>query len=258
MLLTTSYEPTQELVARTQRLAAEFKCRWVPRKRMSVSQLRKSYKEQGIVIGTEREIVYYPEAGGHSIFFHPSTAMIRIKRLQKGETDTLVEQIGLEPGHSILDCTAGLASDSIVFSYVVGETGQVITLESEAIVYLLLKEGLAKYTSELEVLDQAMRRIRLTREDHLTYMQKLEDQSMDYIYFDPMFRSPIEESSSISPLREIANSHPISAASIAEARRVARKKIILKEHRDSTEFARLGFVKQQRAHTKIAYGVIEL
>jgi 16S rRNA (guanine1516-N2)-methyltransferase len=62
----------------------------------------------------------------------------------------------------------------------------------------------------------------------------------------------------MSPLRHRANDEAVSLTSIAEARRVARKSIVLKENRDSSEFARLGFEHVLRSTTKTTYGVIRL
>ncbi|MNR63579.1 hypothetical protein D3C85_1859320 [compost metagenome] len=62
----------------------------------------------------------------------------------------------------------------------------------------------------------------------------------------------------MSTLRSRANDAAVSVAAIAEARRVARKCIVLKEHRDSPEFARLGFEDVLRSTTKTTYGVIRL
>jgi 16S rRNA (guanine1516-N2)-methyltransferase len=121
-----------------------------------------------------------------------------------------------------------------------------------------LQEGLRHYESALPALNEAMRSIVIVHADHLTYLQKMADRSVDIIYFDPMFRSPIHESSAMSPLRELANHEAIQMEAIIEAKRVARKKIIIKEHKDSSEFARLGFTLGFRSQTNIAYGVIEL
>jgi hypothetical protein len=77
-------------------------------------------------------------------------------------------------------------------------------------------------------------------------LRSLPDKSADIVYFDPMFRIPVEESSSISPYRFIANPEPLSLEAVTEAVRVARRKVILKDHRDSPEFDRLGFANRKK------------
>ncbi|MNJ57372.1 hypothetical protein D3C77_529580 [compost metagenome] len=71
-----------------------------------------------------------------------------------------------------------------------------------------------------------------------------------------MFRDPVLESSSISPLRAFANNSRLETAAIVEACRVARKTVILKEKIGSGEFERLGFSVSERGQSKITYGVI--
>ena len=193
-----------------------------------------------------------------TFFFHPSTASIRVKRLIQGEKDALMECSQMKPGDSVLDCTAGMASDSIVFSHTGGSDSSIIALESEFIPFLLLREGLNDYESDIHSLNEAMRRIQVKHMDHLSYLKKLPDKSIDIVYFDPMFRSPIENSMAISPLRVIANHQPLREETIREAMRAARKTVVLKEHRDSQEFDRLGFSQVHKTYSKIAYGVIQL
>ncbi|QGQ96718.1 SAM-dependent methyltransferase [Paenibacillus psychroresistens] len=259
MLVTTSYKPSNELAIKAQRIADQLGGgKYVLRRQFSLPALRKRYTETEIMLLTEREIRYYTSTDDSAIFFHPSTAAIRIKRLIRGEVDPLIAFAGISEGDSVLDCTAGLASDSIVFAYAVGATGSVVALESEPTLVMLLQEGLSCYESPIAEITEAMRRVKVEHADHYSYLQSLEAKSIDYIYFDPMFRTPVVDSSAISPLREIANMQAIQLETITEAKRVARKKIIMKELKDSTEFARLGFATTYRSQTNIAYGVIEL
>jgi 16S rRNA (guanine1516-N2)-methyltransferase len=257
VLVTTSYNPSKELVDKAGRLAAAYEGRFVQRQKNSLEQIRKFYSADSVLLVTKEEIRYY-EGDSPAHFFHPSMALVRIKRLLKGEKDPLLEAAGAAEGDAIVDCTAGLASDAIIFSFAAGAAGNVIALESEKIPAMLIQEGLIVYESEVPELNEAMRRITVRRTDHMTYLQQLEAQSVDIVYFDPMFRNPIEESQAISPLRQNANDEAVSLEAIAQARRVARKRIVLKEHRDSKEFARLGFERVLRSTTKTTYGVIRL
>jgi hypothetical protein len=258
MLVTTSYKPSLALNAKAQKIAEQLGGRFVTRRQFSLPALRKRYTETEVMLLTDRELRYYMSDDDTAIFFHPSTAAIRIKRLIRGDSDPLLAFAGIGEGDTVLDCTAGLASDSIVFAYAVGSTGKVIALESEANLVMLLQEGLSRYESSVPALNEAMRRVQIEHADHLEYLLHMEAQSVDYIYLDPMFRNPVLESSAMSPLREIANKEAIRPETIVEAKRVARKKIIMKELKESAEFARLGFSTIYRSQTNIAYGVIEL
>lgn len=242
------------------RKAAELAQRYgwtgVPRRRDSVRQLFRKYNDNELVLVTGKELNYY-RGSDPPVFFHPSMAQLRIKRMMKGEPDFLLSLLEVAPGDTVLDCTAGLASDSIVFSYASGPQGQVTALESAPVLAMLLKEGLADYRSGLEEVDAAMRRIRIVQGNHLDYLRQAGERSVDIVYFDPMFRTPIEQSDSLSPLRNMANADALSREAVEEARRVARRAVVLKEHRGSPEFARLGFPVVERSGSKIAYGVIK-
>jgi 16S rRNA (guanine1516-N2)-methyltransferase len=265
VLITTSYDPQPEQLEAAFELSEQVRqleglqtaVRLVERKQFSLPRLRERYSDSDIILVSRERIEYYHEHQP-ALFFHPSTAAIRIKRLINGEHDPLMELSAIQPGDRILDCTAGLGTDALVYSFATRGNGQVTALESRAIPYLMLKLGLSKYDSDIPSVNGAMRQIQVVHADHYDYLQKQPDNSYDIVYLDPMFRKPIHESSSISAIRLLADPRPVTESTILEARRVAKRVIILKEHRDSKEFARLGFEVAKRSTTKIAYGVIRL
>ncbi|WP_240419629.1 class I SAM-dependent methyltransferase [Paenibacillus periandrae] len=265
MLITTSYDPQAEHLEAAAQLARSIKklqgivnpVRLVPRKRHSLARLRTLYDDSEILLVSKERIEYYHE-DQPALFFHPSTAAIRVKRLVNGEHDPLMELSDIQSGDRVLDCTAGLGSDALVYSYAVQGNGEVVALESEPIPYLILQQGLMTYDSDIPGMNEAMRRIQVIQMDHSEYLQRQPDNAFDVVYVDPMFRQPIQESSSISAIRTLANSRPVSEQTIKEALRVASRAVIMKEHRSSNEFDRLGFEEVRRSTTKIAYGVIRL
>ncbi len=121
---------------------------------------------------------------------------------------------------------------------------------------MIVREGLKRYQSEVEELNEAMNRIEIIHNEHLDYLMGLPDQSVDIIYFDPMFRIALADSSALAPIRSIANHQPLDLEAITHAKRVARKSVVLKEHVKSKEFVRLGFEQVYSTYSKIAYGVI--
>jgi 16S rRNA (guanine1516-N2)-methyltransferase len=265
LLVTTSYDPQREQFELAERLAEEAgslvqlseRVQFVPRKRYSLSRLSEHYGDPSILLVSKQRIEFY-HGQQHPLFFHPSTAAIRVKRLLYGDPDTLVELSRLQSGDRVLDCTAGLGSDAIVYSYALGGNGQVVALESQAIPYLLLHQGLMVYDSDIPGMNEALRRIKVLQADHYEFLRHQPDKTFDVIYFDPMFRRPIEQSDAIGAIRRLADPRPVSEQTVREAVRVARRTIVLKEHRDSKEFDRLGFGEVHRSTTKIAYGVIRL
>lgn len=258
MIITTSEKPSQRAAEQAARLATELSAELMPRKQMSAKKLLSLSADHRLIVVTEQEVRFYDGQSETPFFFHPSMAFVRVKRLRRGEPDPLITISGCQAGDIVIDCTAGLAGDSLVFAYAAGENGQVIGLESEPILSALVREGLAQYRSGLDDVDAAMRRISLTCANHHNYISGLPDNSADIVYFDPMFRRPVLESSSMEPLRSMANMNAISDEVVQQAKRVARRRVLLKEHQSSGEFARLGFERHHVNTSKIAYGVIEI
>ncbi|NIK76551.1 16S rRNA G966 N2-methylase RsmD [Paenibacillus castaneae] len=258
MIVTTTAKPSERAAEQAARLAAELDCTLKSRGNLTVNKLLTLSTDKRLLVVTEQEVRYYDGISEAPLYFHPSMAFVRVKRLRRGETDPLIQLSGCSLGDHVIDCTAGLASDSLVFSYAAGENGRVTAIESEPVLCALVREGLAQYETGLNDVNQAMRRIQMHCIHHLDYLKSLQDKSADIVYFDPMFRKPIHESSSMEPLRGIANMDALTSEVIDQAKRVARKSVVLKEHQASSEFARLGFQRRHVNTSKIAYGVIEL
>lgn len=204
-------------------------------------------QKQGLVISDGRS----------SVFFHPGMAQVRIKQMAGGETDRMVEAMGLRPGMTVLDCTLGLGSDAIVASYAVGTGGQVTGLEAVGPLAFLVRYGLDHYPAAGR-LAGAMVRIEVIGADHRALLPTLRDGSYDVVYFDPMFRRPVLHSPGIAPLRGLAEAAPLERGAVEEALRVARHRVVMKERRDSPEFERLGFrVAEGGRYSPVAFGVRE-
>lgn len=260
MIVTTGMKPTEEETAQAKALAAELGARYVPRDGASLAALRRRYKaDRVLVAGPPDGLRLHTDDGGQPLRYHPGMALVRVKRLREGGHDPLVEISGVRPGDSIVDCTAGLAGDAFVLSYAAGPAGRVVALESEPVLHAIVREGLRSYATGLDDADAALRRIELIRSNHAEYLASRPERSVDIVYFDPMFRIPVHESSGMEPLRGVANPAPLSHEAVREAQRVARRAVVLKETRDSGEFERLGFTRVKPKKTSaIAYGVIRV
>jgi hypothetical protein len=190
--------------------------------------------------------------GRDSVFFHPGMAHVRIKQMAAGETDRMVEAMGLRPGMTVLDCTLGLGSDAVVAAHAVGPEGRVTGLEAVGPLAVLVRRGLAGYPGRLGA---AMGRVDVVAADHGAVLPRLPAGSYDVVYFDPMFRRPVFHSPGIAPLRGLALGAPLARESVVEALRVARFRVVLKERRGSPEFGRLGFtVVEGGRYSLVAFG----
>lgn len=256
-IVTTKRRPRAALVALAERAARELGAEYAPRGALSIEALARSRGAQVAVVATERGFVAHTAAG--ALFFHLNMAQLRIKNLLAGQNDHMADAMGLAPGLTVLDCTAGLAADAVVASFLVGAAGAVTGLEASPVTALIAREGLARERHENREVEAAMRRVRIVCADALAFLAAQPDRSADVVYFDPMFRRPVEESVHLAPLRPLADARSLSEAAVREARRVARRRVVLKEANGSGEFARLGFTKTVGGkYSSVQFGVIEL
>ena len=260
MIITTSPSPSEGLMYRAIHLAKSSGGRFYERRRLPVSELFELSIDGLVLILTEKELRLYNKHSDNPDYpftYHPSMAYVKLKGMLNGQQEPLITYSQCHKGDFVLDCTAGLASDSLLFSLAVGESGKVVSLESELPLYTIVSEGLKLYQSPIKEIEAAMRRIQMINESHDSYIKTLPDKSFDIVYFDPMFRQPLHDSQGIKPLRAVANHNPLANETIQEAKRVARKCVLLKEHAGSAEFHRLGFEPiGKHQHNKPAYGII--
>lgn len=256
IIITTGIKSSNQLEERARELSQEMNLPYCQRKKYSLQALREMTGAAAILMVSPKRLALVIDE--QELFFHPGLAKLRIKEIQAGKTDQMIKAMDLQEGNSLLDCTLGLAADALVASYVVGSRGTVVGLEDAKPVAEIVGRGLCTYTGEKPELINAMRRIKVINEHHLQYLRKLPSNSFDVVYFDPMFRVPKTKSSSMAPLRFFANGNPLSSEAIGEAVRVARKKVVMKESRESQEFQRLNFHRVQGGrYSPVAYGVIQ-
>ena len=89
-------------------------------------------------------------------------------------------------------------------------------------------------------------------------MSKIEHEtSSGNVYADIGFPEPVEASSQMQPLRPLADDQPLTPETIADAQRVARRCVIIKERPDAPLWADLGITQIVSGNkSPIAYGVI--
>ncbi|UFT97943.1 class I SAM-dependent methyltransferase [Radiobacillus kanasensis] len=257
MIITTGGRSGSTIVSYAKRLAITSGIPYISRNGVSIQSLKEQYQDDIVVVGQDR-IFISPLNATSNLFFHPNIAMIQAKRLSKGEEEPLITTAKLKEGMSILDCTLGLGSDSIMASLAVGPSGTVTGVEGNQLLYLLVKEGLASFSSGNDAFDQAMRRIKVVYADHFTFLSQVDTDSVDVVYFDPMFTSSIESSSGINSIRGQALTTDINQELIIEAKRVAKERVVLKDHWKSERFRELGFTQHRRKTSLFHYGTIEL
>lgn len=255
-IVTTTHKPDAESVILGRQAASSLNTVFVDRQRMSLEKLREVYSCVNVLVIKNSQLTLFSPLGEY--FFHPSMSVPRIKAIKEGKTDHMVDAMQLISGDTVLDCTMGLGADAIVAAYVSGSMGKITALESSPEIAYIVGQGLKSYNDKRPYLKEAMSRIDVINENYNSFLIKLQENSFDIVYFDPMFRFPRQKSSSMEPLRGVVNPAPIELNAIKHAIRVARKRVILKENWFSKEFERLGFKRLSGGrYSPIAFGIID-
>lgn len=289
MIVTTAEKTSDVFVTRAQIFARKHGWLYVPRSGRSLARLMATYRAAGIFVFGADGLTFYREKG-QMFRYAPGMALLRIKRLMKGENDLMVEIARLRSGDTFFDATAGMGGDALVASYVVGPAGRVMAIEASYLLYALVQEGLRMWgglnrTSSFvsnhdrqndnderkdahdvhdHVADRrddahrilsAMRRIELLHGDHTRLLARLPDRSVDTVYFDPMFDRTVKKAhGTVDMLRALGEPTPLQEEAIEQALRVARRNVMIKERPGSPLFGRYGFRVYARK-ASFTYGV---
>ena len=165
----------------------------------------------------------------HGTFaYHPGMAEIRVQQLLRGAPDHLVRALYLHPGARVLDCTLGLASDAAVAACVAGPTGRVVGLEASLLLHFAVQHGLAHYECKTPLLTAALRRVEAVHAVAAEYLATCAPNSFDVVYFDPMFRHPVQGYKAMEALRPLSLEEPLARSTVELALKVAPR-VVIKE-----------------------------
>jgi len=207
--------------------------------------------------------------GTERLSFHPSMALIRLINLLRGGSDRYLAATQLKAGDSLVDATLGLGTDALISAWAVGEKGNVLALEQSPILAALVQDGLSHFSDIIpnaknrdkqdtwSALARASQLIEVRLGEHLEHLRRIPANSVDVVYFDPMFRHTREQSDSIQPLHRWSDHRSLEHEAVIEACRIARHRVVLKERKNSSEFRRLGFdILLGGQYSPVDYGVI--
>ncbi|MDD4169523.1 MAG: class I SAM-dependent methyltransferase [Desulfotomaculaceae bacterium] len=256
LAVTTSRSQTTDLVCQARQIARKLAVPYIGRGDCSLEAIAAALEVEGIVVVSPQRVACVTRAG--EFFFHPSLAMLRIKELNNGKTDQMIEAMSIGPGNTVLDCTMGLGTDAIVASFVTGACGRVVGLENSEIIAFLVNRGIAAFPESDRDIATALRRVQVIPVDHREYLRMLPPGSFDVVYFDPMFRLPRRKSPAINVMRTLADPDSLERETIRLALKVAVKRVVVKEGRDSSELRRLGFNNVLGGrYAPVVYGVMD-
>jgi len=255
-IVTTAGRPDDVSMALAAFACNELEASFELRKKRSIRKISEELQAHVIVAGKNR-FEYYAFGANEPFFFHPNSAAFRLKRVARGEAEPFLEAAQLVIGDSLIDCTLGLAADAMLAAYTVGEEGRVVGLETNPNVAFIVKQGMHTYdTSELP-LTACMRRIEVIQAEATRYLKNLPDKSFDVVYMDPMFEEIIGEANNFEALRRAGEHASLTDEWVREAKRVAKKRVVLKAHFRSEWFAKYQFQRYERLTAKFHYGVID-
>ena len=257
MIVTTSARARPELVAEAEAWGERLGALVVPR-RGGLAKLIASYGVQGALVITPERPVYVEPARDLEYFFHPGMAKPRLHNCRRGHEDPMLQAMRLQPGDSVLDCTLGRATDAVVAAWKAGPQGRVVGFEKSRVLAELTIHGLAHYVDPSRELTALLRRIEGHWGDYNTVLLALPDACHEVVYFDPIFDQPLELSPAMAPLRALADPSPLAPAALAEARRVARRCVVIKQRRGTELWRELPVdeVIAGGGSARVEYGVI--
>lgn len=254
-IITTGGRPDDSSVKLAHQAAAVLGYEFVERRKRSIRKLQSTFEANILICGSNRYELYY-EHMEKPFFFHPNSAAFRLKRLLNGEKDALIEATRLTAGESFLDCTLGLASDSIIASFITGNAGKVLGIEANPDISFITDHGLRSFPSDSKELLTAMARVQVCQGEAVSLLKELPSNSWDVVYIDPMFSEPIHESSNFTPLRQVGYKDSLSEEWVEEAKRVSKRCVAIKDKYDSPVFERFQMDRKIRPSTKFHFGII--
>jgi len=235
LAVTTSLDAVESDLRAAEEAARRHAFRFAPRHRRPLREVAAEAGAEALLVLGARQVAFW--RGREERRWDPGMGLLRAKRLRNGERstrDSFLEAAGLRPGERVLDCTLGLCADALVAAEAVGPEGRVEGFESSPALALLAEEGLRRLP------DPAAARIRVRCGEAGALLAALPSRSFDLVAFDPMFRQARREPPGFDLLRRLGDARPLSAETLAQARRVARRAVLVKDGSPGWDLARLG------------------
>ena len=184
--------------------------------------------------------------------FRASAGMgyLRLVRAQKGEVDPLIKAAELSPGDLVLDATLGLAQDALVAAE--ATQAPVVGLEASPVLAAFAVAALRRVPAAAK---DAAARVEVRCADHRSALREIPSGSFDVVLLDPMFRAAQESNPLFDLLRRHGEHAPLDADTLHEARRVARRGVLVKDAAPGAELTRLDLVPlPSRRTARIVFG----
>jgi len=216
--------------AQARALADTLNAPFVPRRDETLAEVAGSAHVSRLLIVEHAGLRLLDLPTGTTYAHHANLLPIRAASLARGEPDLFVQAAQIVPGDAILDCTAGFGTEATLASLLAGPSGHVTALESALALAQVTRAGMQNPARSLgKELGNAMRRVHVLPAEAGAFLQGCPARSFDIVCFDPFFGERLTGSEqSVSPLALFGDTRPLALATLAQARRVARKRVVLK------------------------------
>jgi hypothetical protein len=248
LAITTPLHPDQAEVEAALEAAERRGLPYVARAGRALARvLAEAGVDGALVLSRSRAVL---SAEGTEKAWSPGMGALRLKRYLDAragkpspptDRDPFLEAAGILPGDEVLDCTVGLAADALLASAAAGPGGRVLGLESSRPLAAWTGEGLRLFPAE------PARRVEVRFCDHREFLRAAAAKSFDVVLFDPMFRHARAEPSGFEVVRALSDPRPLSPEALGEARRVARRRVLVKDGAPGWDLARLGLTPMASA-----------
>ncbi len=232
IVVTTSVNPSAELQARARQIAEGLGAPYAPRRADNLAEVTIRAGAACLLIVGVHQIGLRDTASDLEYRFHPNMIPVRALHRMRGGRDLFLEAAELRQGDRLLDSTLGFGAEATLAAMEVGETGVVVGLESVPALAAVTREGLRTFPMPQPLIAAAMSRVQVVTADHREYLRGSDDGAFDVVYFDPFFTERLSGAeNSISPLAHFGDLSPLDPEAVREARRVARRRVVIKHPR---------------------------
>ena len=260
LFVTTALSPKPEMHKRAKTFARELSATVVQRGKKGLPELfiQNPAAERALVVQAGNRL-HLTARSGEQFFYHPNMAYLRLRNFERGFPDSLFEAAQFQTGERVLDATLGFASEAILCAHAVGETGQVDGIEAVPELGVVVREGLQTLQTASQTVNAAMRRVRVVHlGHHLPFLLACPKGAYDVVYFDPFFDDTLKNSETFEPLRAFGDHAKLAPEALYEARRIAKRRVIVKASRYTNQLEEWGAGTYFAARAgKVVYGLFD-
>ncbi|HIC87776.1 MAG TPA: hypothetical protein EYP03_06220 [Aquificae bacterium] len=265
-VVSTKKKPSLSDIKRAKEISQKLNLPYLKRGKLTLNQLfekaREIFKQEKIrILLVENQNLKLITPSKQELYFHPGLLKIRFLNILKKEKfninskdDLFYQVLSLRPGDLVLDCNLGLCQDALLCVY--KTKSMLVGLEIDKVIALVVRDGLKKYnfTGKMKIFNTLKNLIYPICIDNKTYLQMAKDNSFDVVYFSPMFINPKWICSQMMPLREIAIKSFPDKDTLENAKRVARKRVVIKINKGAHElFDYLDDFQIVKTQTRLEY-----